>query len=281
MSEQGWSNSGGGTSKYETEPAYQLGVQSTGYRTIPDVSFDADPTTGVSVYDSYNNGSVTPWVQVRRDQPVGLVLGRPDRDRRSGAGRAGATTLDGPSQTLPALYSLPASDFHDNLGGDNGTYDDGLVDPATYDEITGLGTPQANVLVSDLASYEWGSQLVVSSQPPASIPAGNPFALTVAVEDRFGNVATSFNGSVTVGFASNPGGGPLRGTLIATATNGVAVFPGLSINTARHGVHAPGDRGRIDSRDHDLHQRDARTGRGTGGDEPASRSPWRSTAASG
>ena len=95
--------------------------------------------------------------------------------------------------------------------------------------------PQANVLVYDLASYELGSQLVVSSQPPSSVPAGDPFGLTVTVEDRFGNVETSFNGSVTVAFGSNPGGGPLRGTLIATATNGVAVFSGLSINTAGTG----------------------------------------------
>ena len=31
-----------------TEPAYQAGVQNTGYRTISDVSFDADPSTGVA-----------------------------------------------------------------------------------------------------------------------------------------------------------------------------------------------------------------------------------------
>jgi hypothetical protein len=38
--------SGGGISQYEPEPAYQAGVQSTGYRTTPDVSLVADPATG-------------------------------------------------------------------------------------------------------------------------------------------------------------------------------------------------------------------------------------------
>jgi len=234
-SEQGWSDSGGGTSQYETEPAYQEGVQTTGFRTIPDVSFDADPSTGVAIYDSYNNGSLTPWVQVGGTSLsascwAGLIA-IADQARVA----AGGTTLDGPSQTLPALYSLPASDFHDGLGGDNGTNTDGLLDPARYDEVTGLGTPQANVLVSDLASYELASQLVVTSQPPSSVSAGDPFGITVTVEYHFGDVETAFNGSVTVAFGSNPGAGPLRGTFIATATNGVATFHGLSIDTAGTG----------------------------------------------
>ena len=38
--------SGGGLSQYEPEPSYQQGVQSTGSRTTPDVSFVADPATG-------------------------------------------------------------------------------------------------------------------------------------------------------------------------------------------------------------------------------------------
>jgi hypothetical protein len=38
--------SGGGISLYEPEPTYQQGVQSTGYRTTPDVSMVADPATG-------------------------------------------------------------------------------------------------------------------------------------------------------------------------------------------------------------------------------------------
>ena len=61
---------------------------------------------------------------------------------------AGGTPLTGYTQTLPALYSLPAADFHDILHGNNG-------DPAGpgYDLATGLGTPVANLLVPALAGY--------------------------------------------------------------------------------------------------------------------------------
>jgi subtilase family serine protease len=54
-SETGWSGSGGGISADEPQPSYQQGVvtQSTSRRTNPDVAYDANPATGVPVYDSY------------------------------------------------------------------------------------------------------------------------------------------------------------------------------------------------------------------------------------
>src|SRR5262249_39599577 len=71
--------------------------------------------------------------------------------------------------------------------------------------------------------------LVVTQQPPSSVTAGSPFGLTVTAEDGSGNPITSFNGTVTVGLANNPGGTTLGGTLTATASNGVATFSGLSL----------------------------------------------------
>ncbi len=54
MGETAWNNayggSQGGLSAFETEPSYQSEVQSSGMRSTPDVAFDADPVTGVSVY---------------------------------------------------------------------------------------------------------------------------------------------------------------------------------------------------------------------------------------
>ena len=43
-------------------------VQTSGMRQIPDVSFDADPNTGVAVYDSYDYELGSPWVAGRRHQ---------------------------------------------------------------------------------------------------------------------------------------------------------------------------------------------------------------------
>ena len=62
--EIGWSGSGGGISQFEPEPSYQQSVQNTGFRTAPDISADADPNTGVAVYDPYNFGTTTPWGDV-------------------------------------------------------------------------------------------------------------------------------------------------------------------------------------------------------------------------
>ncbi len=55
---------GGGISALEPQPSYQSGVVnsfSTTYRTYPDVSADANPTSGVAIYDSYDDGTSTPW----------------------------------------------------------------------------------------------------------------------------------------------------------------------------------------------------------------------------
>ena len=78
-------------------------------------------------------------------------------------------------------------------------------------------------------------QLVVTQQPPSSLAAGTPFGLTVDAEDSSGNIETSFNGTVTVALANNPGGATLGGTLTATASNGVATFSGLTLTTAASG----------------------------------------------
>ena len=72
---------GGGASTQEKEPSYQdsLPGQPFGGRETPDVSFVADPLTGVAVYDSYDESGM---VGGRRHQPFDPVLGRPDRHRR-------------------------------------------------------------------------------------------------------------------------------------------------------------------------------------------------------
>jgi len=68
-SETGWSDGGGGCSRYETATAAQSAfsgyaqVNCGGKRATPDVSLDADPASGVSVYDSTAyNGSKGWWV---------------------------------------------------------------------------------------------------------------------------------------------------------------------------------------------------------------------------
>ena len=69
-SETGWSDGGGGCSAYETATSAQSGfsqygqVSCGGKRATPDVSLDADPNSGVSVYDSTKYSGQSGWWQV-------------------------------------------------------------------------------------------------------------------------------------------------------------------------------------------------------------------------
>ena len=62
--ETAWSGSSGGVSAYESEPSYQTGVQSTGRRTTPDVADDANPNTGLAIYDSVSYAGESGWFTV-------------------------------------------------------------------------------------------------------------------------------------------------------------------------------------------------------------------------
>ncbi len=68
-----------------------------------------------------------------------------------GRALAGEGTLDGATQTLPAIYQMPSSDFHDITTGNNGAYSAG----PGYDLVTGRGTPITNLVVGQLVS--WGA----------------------------------------------------------------------------------------------------------------------------
>ena len=143
--------SGGGISLYEPEPAYQQGVQSTGYRTTPDVSLVADPATGAWIADPYNLDPSNPFevvggTSLSAPAWAGLVA-----LANQGRAAAGESTLNSasPTDTQQALYMLPQSDYNVIASGTNG-YSAG----AGYNLVTGLGTPVANLLVPDLIAYQ-------------------------------------------------------------------------------------------------------------------------------
>lgn len=175
--EESWSGTSGGYSQVEVEPTYQDAAQNTGVRTSPDVAYDADPNTGVAVYDSLAYEGYVGW-QVVGGTSAGApqwaaLVAIADQGRIAD----GKGTLDGASQTLPALYSLYytpggptyaeyTSDFNDVIdqtgGGGRfhwrfGGY--GSANPATtgYDLSTGLGTPKAGALVSALIASDESS----------------------------------------------------------------------------------------------------------------------------
>jgi subtilase family serine protease len=169
QSETAWFWSGGGYSPYEAEPAYQRSIQSTGQRSTPDVSFDANLSTGVEIYETSTSSGRGSW-QVYGGTSLGApvwagIIAIVDQGRAL----SGKVSLDGPTQTLPALYALPARDFHSvspyegflGLGGLSSLLGD-VFGPdsngATANTATGLGSPNGSSLVTDLVSSTTGTQ---------------------------------------------------------------------------------------------------------------------------
>lgn len=146
-SETGWSGSGGGVSTMEPKPGYQSSVtQSSKNRTSPDVAYDADPNTGVYVY--FQGG----WYAFG-----GTSIGAPQwaalvAITDQGRGISGVGSLDGASQTLPAIYNLPSTDFHDITKGSTKTKGKTLNAGPDYDLVTGRGSPIANLVIQHLVT---------------------------------------------------------------------------------------------------------------------------------
>src|SRR5262249_50184510 len=144
-SQSAWTGSGGGLSQYETQPSWQNGVvtQSSTMRGMPDVAFDADPNTGVPVYDTFNNSPGTPWSKVG-----GTSCGSPAWSALvavadQGRALAGLPTFDMPG-LMTKLYAMPVGNFNDITSGSSGG---STPQPATagYDLVTGRGTPKADL----------------------------------------------------------------------------------------------------------------------------------------
>jgi len=135
VSETGWSGSGGGPSKYEPRPGYQAGVAAIvgTQRGIPDFSFDADPNSGVSVYDSTSCQGNSGW----------LVFGGTSVASPSLAGivnLAGHVTLTSNSELeLRTIYSnLGTAEFRDIVSGTAGSFSA----TSGWDFVTGVGSDQ-------------------------------------------------------------------------------------------------------------------------------------------
>ncbi|MCY2924072.1 MAG: hypothetical protein NT031_01295, partial [Planctomycetota bacterium] len=192
VSESGWGygassgtsgGSGGGISSYTSEPSWQRGLvsQTTTRRALPDVAMVADPRSGVPVYDSYDFGTATPWLQVGGTSLAAPLWAGLVSIVDQGRVLAGKTTLDGATQTLPAIYALPASDFHDITTGNNGY----AAGPG-FDLVTGRGTPRANLLVPDLVGgvttpvAPAGPSISSLAVAPGSVVAGASVTLSAS-----------------------------------------------------------------------------------------------------
>jgi hypothetical protein len=128
-----WSHSGNGTgsgcSTFESKPAWQTDSGCAG-RTVADVSADADPDTGVAVYDTYDQGG---WLEVGGTSAASPMIA-------SVYALAGGVSSG--TEAASTLYAHP-QDLYDVTSGSNGTCSPAYLctGETGYDGPTGLGTP--------------------------------------------------------------------------------------------------------------------------------------------
>jgi subtilase family serine protease len=145
-SETAWSGSGGGISAVEPIPSYQSGYTGPVFgaatiaaltgnmRGIPDVSFEANPNTGVSIFDSTADQGQSGWFTVG-----GTSVGAPNWAGILAAGAAaGKTALQGDSAIYKGGFS---TNLRDITRGTNGSCGTDCTAGTGYDLVTGLGSP--------------------------------------------------------------------------------------------------------------------------------------------
>jgi subtilase family serine protease len=145
--ETAWSDAGSGCSAYEAKPSWQ---HDTGCakRTVADVSADADPNSGLGIYDTYNSCGSSSGCDTLIE--AGLVQGL------DGWAQVGGTSLSSP--LIASVYALAGNtssvvkgsypyshtaSLFDVTSGSNGSCSGSYLCTATagYDGPTGLGTP--------------------------------------------------------------------------------------------------------------------------------------------
>jgi hypothetical protein len=144
-----WSSGGGGASHYEAEPGYQIGYGITlNGRGTPDVSYNADPYTGVAVYDSYAFQGQSGWLvfggtSAGAPQWAGLIA----LVNQGRSAPLSSNSLTASPEYTAATGSVYSTNYRDITAGSNG-----YTAATGYDLATGVGSPLANNLVPYLTS---------------------------------------------------------------------------------------------------------------------------------
>jgi subtilase family serine protease len=132
-SETAWSGAGSGCSAYDPKPSWQTDTGCS-KRTVADVSADADPNTGVSVYDSYGSRSSAGWLVFGGTSVSSPIVA----SVYALAGNAASVTYG----SYPYSHTSSLYDVTSGGNGSCGTYL--CTAGAGYDGPTGLGTPNGS-----------------------------------------------------------------------------------------------------------------------------------------
>jgi subtilase family serine protease len=245
VSETAWSGSGGGNSRYEPKPSYQNNFNTNIHRSVPDVSYNADPNTGVYVYDSVPINGNSGWWQVG-----GTSAGAPQWAGISAIANSQNAKLASKSfGTSIALYGAATgkaylTNYHDITSGSNGNC--GFVCNARpgYDKVTGVGSPRANNLIPYLSPSSIPDFAISSSPSSLTINSGSSGLSTITVTPLYG-----FTGTVsltsppsTPGTSYNPtslaGGGTSQLTITVPPNTAAGTYQVTVTGTSGSLIHS-------------------------------------------
>ena len=210
-SEVSWSKTGGGMSAYTATPAYQSvatlpGAVALARRSVADVAFNADPSTGQFVAVIAKGSSVVNWVSaggtsLSAPQWAGLVAVANALRTQAGKGVLGQphAALYNQIAAVPGSY---AAVFADITSGSHGTCA-ACTARAGYDQLTGLGTPNASALWTALSGASVTAPVVTPAPTPAPAPASKLQAPVITTTALTGVASKALAGSLSV---SDPAG---------------------------------------------------------------------------
>lgn len=156
LGESAWSGSGGGVSEVESWPLPQSNLPipaSGGYRGVPDVAYNADPYTGVAVYNTVRGAGPVGWMVVG-----GTSAGAPQWAAMVAVANSYKhSNVGGHLQSLLYAAAVPNSNtyhayFNDIISGTNGSCGYYCTAIVNYDYVTGLGSPKVASLIPGLFS---------------------------------------------------------------------------------------------------------------------------------
>jgi hypothetical protein len=219
-SETAWADAGSGCSAYVPQPAAQVGVTGCVRRAEADISAEANPQTGVSVYDTFGSKS-TGWEQFGGTSASAPMIA------------AMYALVGSPSTVVPppaALYSR-ASSFNDVTSGSNGSCPTAAWCHAAvgWDGPTGLGTPNG------LAGLSPATTVTVTNPGAHSFVAGAAVSVPVTATASDGSAISYSAAGLPSGVTINAASGLISGAATTAGSYAVTV-------TAKD---VPGDTGTV------------------------------------
>jgi len=146
---------GGGISTQFAKPSYQSGPGVSGsMREVPDVSADADPASGYSVYCTVSAAGCSGWLSVGGTSAAAPLWAGVAADTNQYLAGLGKATLGSANAKLYSLFNTPQTyaAYHDITSGNNLYYSA----TAGYDPASGIGTPDVWNLARDAAGTSGG-----------------------------------------------------------------------------------------------------------------------------